>query len=97
MNSGIRYRWGGLTRWSLQPGFILLHYLMAVMGLSCLIFSEILTGMTGLFLILVLGICLYLELKKIIPLKPPARSRVHHSAGPDSTLISCSFTGRDMS
>ncbi|MDP6476550.1 MAG: hypothetical protein QGG38_03200 [Nitrospinaceae bacterium] len=42
MSSGLNYRWGNLSRWSLHSGFTLLHYLMTVMVLSCLIFCEIL-------------------------------------------------------
>ncbi|KMP11510.1 hypothetical protein UZ36_04235 [Candidatus Nitromaritima sp. SCGC AAA799-C22] len=63
----------GMPGCPLRTGFILLHYLMAAMGLACLVLSETLPSLAGFPLALGLAVCFYLELQGTIPLRPPAK------------------------
>ncbi|PIQ97282.1 MAG: hypothetical protein COV67_05055 [Nitrospinae bacterium CG11_big_fil_rev_8_21_14_0_20_56_8] len=58
---------------SLRGAFVLFSYLLAGMGLTCLVLSEIFSPQTGLALTFSLLVCYILERKKIIPVSPPSR------------------------
>jgi hypothetical protein len=55
----------------LRTGFLFFNYLLTAMALYCLTLSQVFSSLLGLFLFAGLGACLVLEVKKIIPLKPP--------------------------
>ncbi len=57
----------------LRTGFLIFNYLLTAMALYCLTLSQIPPPGFGLFLVCVLGMCLVLEYKKIIPLLPPLK------------------------
>ncbi|GJL79420.1 MAG: hypothetical protein NPINA01_24090 [Nitrospinaceae bacterium] len=57
----------------LRAGFLFFNYLLTAMGLTCLAFSQVFSLLTGIFLLSGLSLCLVLEVKKILPLKPPVR------------------------
>ena len=51
--------------------FIIFNYLLAALGVACLIFAEIVPAFAGLVLMAVVGLTLILELQKKIPIPPP--------------------------
>jgi len=57
----------------LRTGFLIFNYLLTAMALYCLTLSQVFPSGFGLFLVCVLGACLALEYKKIIPLLPPLK------------------------
>ncbi len=56
---------------NLRTSFISLNYVLASLGISCLIMAEILSYFPGIALLGILAICCVLELLKKIPVNPP--------------------------
>ncbi len=61
---------------TLRFGLVTFSYLLAGMGIFCLVLSEMFTRLTGMALLAGLGIFYALELKKIIPIKPSSKQLI---------------------
>ncbi len=57
----------------LKTGFILFNYLLIAIAVYCLSLSQVFSPWIGALLFCVLGACLVLEVKKIVPLEPPVK------------------------
>lgn len=57
----------------LKTGFILFNYILIAIAVYCLSLSRVFPPWVGAFLFCVLGTCLVLEVKKIVPLPPPVK------------------------
>jgi hypothetical protein len=57
----------------LRTAFLLFNYLLTAMALYCLTLSRVFSALFGVILFCALGLCLILEVKKVIPLKPPLK------------------------
>ncbi len=57
---------------SVRTCFILFNYLLAALGIWCLAFIDTFSATAVLTILSVLAVCMYFEMKKILPVKPPA-------------------------
>ena len=57
----------------LRTGFLFFNYSLTAMGLVCLWFSAVFSPLTGIMILCGLGVCLVLEVKKVLPLNPPLK------------------------
>ncbi len=57
----------------LRTGFLFFNYLLTATALYCLTLSQVFSFWFGFFLFGVLATCLFLEIKKILPIKPPLK------------------------
>ena len=62
-----------MSKMKLRTGFLTFNYLLTAIALYCLTLSQVFPLWFGIFLVCVLGACLALEYKKIIPLFPPLK------------------------
>jgi hypothetical protein len=63
----------GNVKIKLRTAFLLFNYLLTAMALYCLTLSRVFSALFGVTLFCALGLCLILEVKKIIPVKPPLK------------------------
>jgi len=61
---------------TLRVGFTVFSYLLAAMGLFCLYLGEVYPLWLALLLLAVLGVCMTLEIRRVLPLSPLSNIRL---------------------